>query len=318
MTVNAGLRYEWVNARVPAQTSPAGRFVPARSYAETPNVPNQHDPAPRFGLAYDLFGNGKTALKYSLNRYNASRTTGDANSGAQRYNPLARTSITLNWTDLNKDDIAQGELGCVYLTPGCEIDLSGLPSNFGFRALTTQDPNIKRTWDLEQGVEIQHELLPRDFGDGLVLSRHVPRHPAQRQPQHLAGELDALSGVQSDRRHADDDLRLHAGARRHDEAGRRHVRHDVACSTSRRSTASGSSSTPGCRRARRSLVDSDSTGCSQNTCAEPDNPNLLRFCNDANLEGNLPAGDAPARLQDSVPEERQAVGHAAAAVRRVS
>ncbi len=106
--------------------------MPARNYAETPNVPNQHDPAPRFGLAYDLFGNGKTALKFSINRYNASRTTGDANSGAQRYNPLARTSITLNWTDLNKDDIAQGELGCVYLTAGCEINLSGLPSNFGF------------------------------------------------------------------------------------------------------------------------------------------------------------------------------------------
>ena len=95
LTLNAGLRYEWVNARVPAQDAPAGRFVPARSYAETPHVPKQQDPAPRFGLAYDLFGNGKTALKYSINRYNASRTTGDANSGAQRYNPLARTSATL-------------------------------------------------------------------------------------------------------------------------------------------------------------------------------------------------------------------------------
>jgi hypothetical protein len=29
----------------------------------------------------------------------------------------------------------------------------------------------------------------------------------------------------------------------------------------------------------------------ENTCAEPDNPNLLRFCNDSNLEGNLPSGD---------------------------
>ena len=173
-----------MNARVPAQTSPAGRFVPARSYAETPNVPNQHDPAPRFGLAYDLFGNGKTALKYSLNRYNASRTTGDANSGAQRYNPLARTSVSLNWTDLNKDDIAQGELGCVYLQAGCEIDLSGLPSNFGFRALTTQDPDIQRTWDLEQGVEIQHELHAARVGVGVVLSRQLPQPPVERQPHH--------------------------------------------------------------------------------------------------------------------------------------
>ena len=30
----------------------------------------------------------------------------------------------------------------------------------------------------------------------------------------------------------------------------------------------------------------------ENTCGESDNPNLLRFCNDSNPEGNLPAGDA--------------------------
>ena len=35
-------------------------------------------------LVYDLFGNGRTAIKYSLNRYNLSRTTGIA----ANYNPL--------------------------------------------------------------------------------------------------------------------------------------------------------------------------------------------------------------------------------------
>ena len=127
----------------------------ARNFDEIPNVPNQHDPAPRFGLAYDLFGNGKTAVKFSLNRYNASRTTGDANSGAQRYNPLVRTTATIAWQDLNGDDIAQGELGCSYPSPGCEINVAAIPSNFGFKALTTQDPSIQRPWDLEV-VEREH------------------------------------------------------------------------------------------------------------------------------------------------------------------
>src|SRR4029078_11941336 len=131
-----GLRYEWVSAQVPAQDSPAGRFVAARHFDAVTDVPTQHNPAPRFGVAYDVFGNGKTAIKYSLNRYNASRTTGDANSGAQRYNPLATVSAPLAGTDVNRDDIAQGERGCVYLTPGCEINFASLPANFRNRALT--------------------------------------------------------------------------------------------------------------------------------------------------------------------------------------
>jgi hypothetical protein len=287
LTINAGLRYEWVNGRVPAQASPAGRFVPARNYAETPNVPNQHDPAPRFGLAYDLFGNGKTALKYSLNRYNASRTTGDANSGAQRYNPLARVTAPLTWTDLNKDDIAQGELGCVYLTPGCEINLAQLPANFGVRALTTQDPNIPRTWDLEQGVEIQHELLPRisvtasyyhgTFHDILIsdnrtigLGNWTPYqvfNPIDGTPLTIYDfalspkpALDVFDTASNAYKQTFNSFGFQFNAR----------------------LPKGATLFGGLGLDR--LL--------QNTCAEPDNPNLLRFCNDWDLEANLAPGDA--------------------------
>ena len=33
------------------------------------NVPNWKDVDPRVGVSYDLFGNGKTALKASVGRY---------------------------------------------------------------------------------------------------------------------------------------------------------------------------------------------------------------------------------------------------------
>jgi hypothetical protein len=291
LTINAGLRYEWVDARVPAQASPAGRFVPARSYAETPNVPKQHDPAPRFGLAYDVFGNGKTALKYSLNRYNASRTTGDANSGAQRYNPLARTSVTLNWTDVNKDDIAQGELGCVYLTPGCEIDLSGLPSNFGFRALTTQDPNIPRTWDLEQGVEIQHELLPRvsvtasyyrgTFHD-LLISDNRSISLANWTPYQVFNPIDGTPMTIYD-------FALAPGATTKPAVDT----FDTASNAYKRTFNSfGFQFQARLPKGATLFGGFGLDRLLENTCAEPDNPNLLRYCNDANLEANLAAGDA--------------------------
>jgi hypothetical protein len=166
LTMTGGLRYEWLNAQVEPATSPAGRFVPERTFDGIKDLPNWSDPAPRFSMVYDLFGNAKTALKYSLNRYNQARTTGIA----ANYNPLISQSATLRWTDVNGDDIAQGALAfnpdgsrqepCTYPSVGCEINFNSLPSNFGIRA-----PNeygaYPRTWNLEQGVELQHELLPR-------------------------------------------------------------------------------------------------------------------------------------------------------------
>ncbi|MEO8679512.1 MAG: hypothetical protein ABI665_10730, partial [Vicinamibacterales bacterium] len=154
LTTNVGLRYEWLNSKVLAGESPAGRFVPARTFPELQNVPDWSDFAPRMALVYDLFGNGHTAIKYSLNRYNQSRTTGIAAA----YNPLVSVTATLPWRDVNGDNIAQGERGCVgYPSVGCEISFAGLASNFGIRALNEYG-NYPRTWNLESGLEIQHEL----------------------------------------------------------------------------------------------------------------------------------------------------------------
>jgi hypothetical protein len=156
LTLNAGIRWEHIKAQVLASESGAGRFVPARSFAAIDDLPNWKDWAPRFAAVYDLFGTGKTALKYSLNRYNQIRTTGIA----ANYNPfLSQTSASLPWRDVNGNDIADGERGCTgYPRVGCEIDFAGLPSNFGVAALNEYGA-YPRTWNLEHGVELQHELF---------------------------------------------------------------------------------------------------------------------------------------------------------------
>ena len=287
LTLNAGLRWEKVNAEVPAQSSPAGRFVDARQFPATPDVPNQSNFAPRFGIVYDLFGNGKTAVKYSLNRYNASRTTGDANSGAQRYNPLAAASFTLPWTDINKDDIAQGERGCVYLSAGCEINFAGLPTDFGKRALTTYDPNTQRIWNLESGLEVQHEVHPGvsvtaswfhgDFHNLLLNDNQLVTlndwtpvsvfNPIDGTPMTIynlnaakAGQVAVLDTNGPNRKQKYDSYGVQFTARLPHAA-----------------TLFGG---VGFDR----LV--------RNTCDEPDDPNQLRFCDDSNLDANLPAGEA--------------------------
>jgi hypothetical protein len=156
LTLNMGIRWENVVAQVLAGESPAGRFVPARMFAEIKDLPNWKDWAPRFSMVYDLFGTGRTALKYSLNRYNQSRTTGIA----ANYNPLVSATSTLTWRDVNGNDIAEGERGCTtYPSVGCEINFSTLSSNFGIAALNEYD-NYPRTWNLESALELQHEILP--------------------------------------------------------------------------------------------------------------------------------------------------------------
>ncbi len=155
LTANVGIRYELLNAKVLAGKSAAGRFVPERNFDEVVDVPNWKDWAPRMGLVYDVFGNGRTAIKYSLNRYNLSRTTGIA----ANYNPLLSQTATLPWTDKNRDDVAQGTLRCDFVNdPNCEINFNTLSSNFGIAALNEYG-KYPRTWNLENGIELQHELF---------------------------------------------------------------------------------------------------------------------------------------------------------------
>ena len=68
-----------------------------------------HDVTPRMGVAYDLFGNGKTAVKFNLGKYM------QANSAANNdldLNPIIRTAISTTrvWTDTNKDFVPNCDL----------------------------------------------------------------------------------------------------------------------------------------------------------------------------------------------------------------
>src|SRR5262249_44313890 len=69
LTLNLGLRYDYLRGEMPAQDSPAGRFVPARHFDAVPNLPRWRDVSPRAGVAYDLFGTGKTVIKASGGKY---------------------------------------------------------------------------------------------------------------------------------------------------------------------------------------------------------------------------------------------------------
>jgi hypothetical protein len=111
LTLNAGVRFDYVNAYVPAIHLPAGRFVSARDFAEVDDVPNWKDISPRLGVSYDLFGNGKTAVKASIGRFieGVSLIT-----FTRLANPQTAAVAFANraWTDSNGDFLPQeNELG---------------------------------------------------------------------------------------------------------------------------------------------------------------------------------------------------------------
>jgi hypothetical protein len=159
LTINPGLRYEYFNSAIQARAVEAGRFVPARSFAEVPNVPNWKNLAPRFSMVYDVTGDAKTALKGSINKYNRAYTTDFVN----RYDPLVLQSDTRNWSDC---DVLPGMSTCsgrALPTNGDGIaqDNEIGPSNnknLGIIATRRPDPNLKRPYDIEYTLAVVRQV----------------------------------------------------------------------------------------------------------------------------------------------------------------
>ena len=166
LTLNYGARWEYFSSGIPVETSGTGRFVSSvRSFGPI-DMPTWTSIAPRGGVVYDLFGDQKTAVKFSLGRYEQAGTTGFSN----RFNPLALLTTNVSWTDLNGDGVPQGELGCVYLTAGCEMNLAGqLPKNFRHG----QPPDVRsgHQADVQRRDVVEHPArnLPGCLGDGWLV-----------------------------------------------------------------------------------------------------------------------------------------------------
>ncbi len=155
LTVNFGLRFDHVKQHIDGQGAQNGRFASSPAYDDI-ELPVWNTLSPRASVVYDVFGNGKTAIRGGFNKFVTAATTGFA----QLYNPTGSTTQTLPWTDSNGDDIAQGERGCVYLTTGCEINFSTLPANFGVRSLARFDEELKRPYQLAFNAGVSHEVVP--------------------------------------------------------------------------------------------------------------------------------------------------------------
>jgi hypothetical protein len=143
LTLNAGVRFEYINGHIPAQSKPAGIWVPAQEFPEIRDVPNWFTVVPRLALVYDIFGGGKTAIKVNVSKY-----TERIGSGHMRnVNPTTRGFSTRPWTDHNGDLVPQlDELG-----PGTPFS-GGTQIRYG--------DDVTRPYQWEYTASVQHELFP--------------------------------------------------------------------------------------------------------------------------------------------------------------
>ncbi|MBI3491692.1 MAG: TonB-dependent receptor [Acidobacteria bacterium] len=156
-TINYGARFDGVKAFLPAQSSPAGTFVAARSFAPTDLYDFNLNVAPRVGVSYDLFGKGRTALKAYYGRfYNQF-----GSEIAESINPNARINVQVPWTDRNNN---------LRLDPG-ELNLTNFTGFSG--VFPRMDPAATRPYSDEMNVGVDHELA-RDLA--LSVSYHRRQH----------------------------------------------------------------------------------------------------------------------------------------------
>ncbi|MEO8260758.1 MAG: TonB-dependent receptor [Acidobacteriota bacterium] len=178
LTLQGGLRYDRAWSFAPAErngTTLTSRFNASPiSFPETVSVAGYNDITPRMGAAYDVFGNGKTAVKMNLGKY-LQAATNDENYWAN--NPAGRivTSVVARaWSDGNGNYV----IDCDLANTGAQDNLAaggdscgslgGNDLNFGSANpnSTTVNPAILEGWgvrpsDWQFGVSVQQELLPR-------------------------------------------------------------------------------------------------------------------------------------------------------------
>jgi hypothetical protein len=178
LALSYGVRVDHFSSYFPEQTLGPGLLVPNRSvtFPETA-MANWSDIVPRVGSAYDLFGNGKTALKVSINKYvSAQGLQGTYGDTANPVNRLANI-VTRTWTDTNANFVPDCDLTNVLLQDGRATggDLCGVVSdtNFGQPTLSLNyDPRVLNGWGTrpyqwEFSASVQHLLkqgLSIDFG----------------------------------------------------------------------------------------------------------------------------------------------------------
>ena len=195
LTAAYGLRYSYVSDGWPEQRLYPAPLTPNRNltFPAQHGFLTWHDLTPNLGAVYDVFGNGKTAVKVSLNKYleNAS-AGGPIFTDPNPINTLV-TSTTRSWNDANRDYVPQ----CDLFNPSANGECGAMANaSFGQPVPgSTYDPELmhgwgKRGYNWEFSTGIQHELLPRTALDVSYFRRSYGNFRVTDNRVLSAGDFD--------------------------------------------------------------------------------------------------------------------------------
>ena len=172
LTLNLGVRYDSFASEIPAQfLTPSTMGRPETAFPKIERAVDWKDVTPRFGASYDLQGDGKTAVKVSLNKYIAGQGLGGLPSTA---NPIGRLThnVTRNWTDTNGNFIVDCNLNTSKTNGECTNNASAAFGSVVVPGATPDNPagltdfNVRRGWGVrsynwEFSAGVQREIMPR-------------------------------------------------------------------------------------------------------------------------------------------------------------
>jgi hypothetical protein len=207
VTINGALRYDHAQSRYGASCIGPDIWVPVDAGQPTgqwcstaQDGVNYNDITPRWGVAWDVFGNGKTSIKWNMGKYLQAAGFGGLYTG---YNDARRSTnqITRFWNDINGNRVFECDMSiytaytspqgdyCGAMTafgggPSTQFLQFGRPPNANQLANATAPCGLKNSSDIQKayckaagqdlmqgwgkrrnewqfGLGIQHEVLPR-------------------------------------------------------------------------------------------------------------------------------------------------------------
>jgi len=212
LTVQGALRYDRAWSFSPAEHN--GTVATSKvnaapiTFDKTYSVHSFNDLTPRMGVAYDVFGTGKTAVKFNFGHYLVSATN-DGRFTVNNPANLIVSSVTRNWADTDGDKVVDCNLldfNAQTAQDQCPA-LTGNNLNFGKPSATStiNNPATLTGWgvrpnDYQWGVSVQQQLIPRvslDVGyshrwfKGVTVTDNINRDPSQYDKYTVTAPSDA-------------------------------------------------------------------------------------------------------------------------------